>query len=89
MYVYASDPVFMNYYSGVVTDNGCTNHTINHAVLGVGFGIDGDTGLEYILLKNSWGDFWGANGYIKIGTQSSSVNGVCGTLYYQNWRPYF
>jgi len=40
----------------------------NHAVVCVGWGeeeIDGDL-IKFWILKNSWGENWGENGYFKI-----------------------
>ena len=61
--IYASDRAFMSYRSGVF--DGCSNAGwTNHAVTAVGYGTE--NGIDYWLIKNSWGPYWGASGYIKI-----------------------
>lgn len=37
-----------------------------HAVNIVGWGTDADTGIFYWLIRNSWGEAWGDNGYFRI-----------------------
>ena len=65
--------VYMHYAGGVLSDESC-GREVNHAALVVGYGSE--NGLEYFLVKNSWGKTWGDNGYIKIGVQAGE--GVCG-----------
>ena len=65
--------VFMQYAGGIITDESC-GHDVNHAGLVVGYGEE--NGLEYFLVKNSWGTAWGDKGYVKIGVQAGA--GVCG-----------
>jgi len=57
---------FSDYKSGVYTSDVCKNSTddVNHAVLAVGYGHQ--QGMDYWLVKNSWGADWGDEGYFKI-----------------------
>ncbi|XP_030530482.1 thiol protease aleurain-like [Rhodamnia argentea] len=57
---------FQLYESGVFTSDTCgsTPMDVNHAVLAVGYGVE--DGVPYWLIKNSWGENWGDNGYFKM-----------------------
>ncbi|MBF6271732.1 hypothetical protein IU460_29175, partial [Nocardia farcinica] len=57
---------FRLYKEGVFTTNTCgsTPMDVNHAVLAVGYGVE--NGIPYWLIKNSWGEDWGDNGYFKM-----------------------
>mmetsp|Transcript_6992 Transcript_6992/g.10023 ORF Transcript_6992/g.10023 Transcript_6992/m.10023 type:complete len:258 (-) Transcript_6992:246-1019(-) len=68
---------FQFYKTGVYDDAGCGNQ-LDHGVLAVGYGTLDDKG--YFLVRNSWGPTWGDDGYIKMATQSTTVNGTCGIL---------
>jgi len=61
------------YKNGIITT--CSND-INHAVNVVGYGYDKVSGLNYYLVKNSWGTSWGDNGYFKIWNNGDG-EGVC------------
>ena len=76
--VQANNRIFYLYTGGVITDEICGN-AINHAALVVGYGQT-STGLDYFIVKNSWGTDWGEAGYVRIGTKSSNNYGVCGIL---------
>lgn len=71
----AGNPYFENYYRGILTTTKCTNSP-DHSVTMVGWGVDSDSGIEYWIVKNSWGTGWGDNGYIRIATSPSGV-GIC------------
>ncbi|XP_056134676.1 pro-cathepsin H-like isoform X1 [Lampris incognitus] len=58
---------FVHYKGGVYTSGQCKNttETVNHAVLAVGYGVEGN-GIPYWIVKNSWGTDWGMDGYFLI-----------------------
>lgn len=68
----ADQTVFRYYRDGVITEDLCGTN-LDHAVLAVGYGTQ--DGLDYFLVKNSWGKLWGDHGYVKIGQ-----NNACGIL---------
>ncbi|KDO23517.1 hypothetical protein SPRG_11439 [Saprolegnia parasitica CBS 223.65] len=70
----SSSPVFKNYAGGVIT-GGCDTW-FDHVLLGVGYGND-DAGLPYFKMKNSWGTWWGENGYVRLQRGVGGV-GTCG-----------
>ncbi|XP_043542613.1 procathepsin L-like [Chiloscyllium plagiosum] len=59
----ASLKSFQHYKGGVYYDENCNGY-VTDEVLVVGFGIE--DGMNYWLVKNSWGTDWGEDGYIKI-----------------------
>jgi len=74
--IQADQFVFQHYTSGIITDASCGTE-LDHAVLVVGYGSE--DGLDYWLVKNSWGTSWGNNGYVKIlRTNSEDDVGICG-----------
>jgi len=81
----ADERDFQLYKSGVFT--GKCGTKLDHGVLAVGYGTD-ETGLDYYMIKNSWGTSWGLGGYIKLGkgvnpTSGEAYNGgdgQCGVL---------
>jgi len=58
---------FGNYVGGIFTAR-CDND--NHAVLLVGYGVL--NGVQYWLVRNSWGAGWGSNGHIKVGINEAN-----------------
>lgn len=59
---------FKEYSGGVYTSQDCASDpdSVNHAVLAVGYNHDEESGLDYWIVKNSWGSDWGLDGYFYI-----------------------
>jgi len=61
----ADQSVFQFYSGGVLSDPGC-GRQLDHGVLLVGYGTDAGSGLDFWIVKNSWGSTWGESGYIRL-----------------------
>ncbi|KEH31479.1 putative actinidain [Medicago truncatula] len=63
------------YQSGVFTGRCGTN--LDHGVVVVGYGSE--NGVDYWLVRNSWGTNWGEDGYFKLERNVKKINtGKCG-----------
>ena len=72
----ADKSIFQLYSSGVVNSKDCGTN-LDHGVLIVGYGVENQ--IPYWLVKNSWGDTWGDQGYIKIArSDDENDDGICG-----------
>jgi len=67
---------FMFYTGGILrpTKSSCNPRGLNHGVTLVGYGVE--NGVNFWIIKNSWGLSWGEEGYIRIerGTGACGVN---------------
>ena len=71
---------FQLYQSGIFNDINCPTQSHNHAVNIVGWGRDSTSGLDYWILRNSWGTGWGESGYMNV--QINQGPGICGCQSY-------
>lgn len=79
--IQADQFVFQFYKGGVLTDDSCgKNAQLDHGVLAVGYGTDSETNEPYFMVKNSWGETWGEDGYIRMSRNSENEYGMCGIL---------
>ncbi|XP_058162140.1 dipeptidyl peptidase 1 [Dasypus novemcinctus] len=74
---------FLHYRGGIYHHTGLRDpfnpfEVTNHAVLLVGYGTDPVSGLDYWIVKNSWGTSWGEDGYFKIrrGTDECGIESI-------------
>ena len=70
----ADQPDFQFYKSGIF--NATCGTALDHGVLVVGYGQQ--DGMNYWIVKNSWGESWGNNGYILIAKDVADTQGQCG-----------
>ncbi|KAI7745197.1 hypothetical protein M8C21_020075 [Ambrosia artemisiifolia] len=69
-----SERAFQLYSSGIFT--GPCSINLDHAVLIVGY--DSKDGVDYWIIKNSWGTSWGMDGYMYMARNIGDSNGLCG-----------
>lgn len=82
-----SDTVpYQYYFRGIIDSKKCLDGKVTHAVLGVGYGVDRSQAgepVEYVIIKNSYGKYWGENGYARISLATKNhAYGVCSILRY-------
>ncbi|XP_065855854.1 senescence-specific cysteine protease SAG39-like [Euphorbia lathyris] len=70
----ASGSEFQFYSSGIFT--GSCGTELDHGVTAVGYGSS--SGMNYWLVKNSWGSQWGEEGYIRMQKDIDANEGLCG-----------
>lgn len=66
-------------YGGGLYDNDEESKEIDHIVSITGWGYDNTTGKQYWNVRNSWGEYWGEMGYIRVvlGTNQLGTEADC------------
>lgn len=70
-------PDEFSYFQQGIYTGGCKYNSINHAMDAVGYGTDEETGIEYVIIRNSWGTWWGEGGYAKVEIGEPFEGGKC------------
>ncbi|XP_072470527.1 LOW QUALITY PROTEIN: procathepsin L-like [Notamacropus eugenii] len=73
---------FQFYRSGVYYEPECNSQQLDHGVPVVGYGVVGQNGKKYWIVKNSWGEEWGDKGYVLMSRDQSNHCGIATTASY-------
>ena len=71
--IQANQLSFQLYSSGIFTNTNCGTQ-LDHATNVVGWGTSGT--MDYWIMRNSWGQSWGENGYMRLEIVAGA--GLCG-----------
>ena len=80
--IYARGPIscgidasaILEYQSGISVHKGLLE-TVDHVISVVGWGKENDQ--QYWIVRNSWGEYWGEMGYIRVAFGSLKVEQQC------------
>ncbi|CAF2421402.1 unnamed protein product [Rotaria sp. Silwood2] len=80
----ADSKLFMFYKSGVLNINNCPTRRqdMDHAMVVVGYGYDSALQMPYWIIKNSWAQKWGENGYLRLAKDKGNMCGIASMAYY-------
>merc|ERR1711939_310903 len=79
---------FMKNYKGGIYEDTTGEKRIRHVISLLGWGKAQD-GTKYWIGRNSWGSYWGENGFFKIkkGTNNLMIESECGwAVPHKNWQ---
>ena len=76
----------LSYTGGIVNDNTSSN-MVNHIISIVGWGYSNKLEKPYWIIRNSWGEYWGERGYMRLvlGENQLGIESNCAWAIPKNW----
>jgi len=76
----ASHTSFQLYHSGIYNEKQCSPYNLDHGVTAVGYGSNAQG--DFYIVKNSWADVWGDQGYIMMSRNKQNQCGIASSASY-------
>mmetsp|Transcript_35647 Transcript_35647/g.26017 ORF Transcript_35647/g.26017 Transcript_35647/m.26017 type:complete len:334 (-) Transcript_35647:657-1658(-) len=72
-------PESLEEYTGGIYEDLSGDLNLVHAISVVGYGVDEETSTPYWLVRNSWGHYWGEEGFFRVvrGTNNLGIESDC------------
>merc|ERR1719389_1315508 len=90
--IYARGPIscgidaapILKYTGGIVDDPG---EGVDHVISVVGWGKDEASGKQYWIVRNSWGEYWGEMGFVRVekGNNALHLEEQCAWATVESW----
>lgn len=75
----ASHYSFQAYFRGIYDEPSCSSKSLDHAIGCVGYGTE--NGVDYWIVRNSWGLVWGEHGYIRMSRNKKNQCGIASSAF--------
>lgn len=75
----ATQASFQLYSKGIYNEDKCSKDKINHNIAIIGYGSE--NGSDYWILRNSWGQSWGEEGYMRYTRNTGDKCGITGNVF--------
>jgi cathepsin X len=74
----------LKYTGGIVSEQG---EMVDHVISIVGWGKDASSNKQYWIVRNSWGEYWGEMGYIRVekGNNALQLESQCAWAVPDKW----
>lgn len=75
----AGNPSFSMYKGGIYDEPRCNKYGLNHGIGAVGYGSE--NGIDYFIIRNSWGESWGEAGFGRVIRNKGDLCGLAQTAW--------